>query len=509
MGLRRSPPRLSGTGSPTWALARGRSTSSILRLSELGEFGLLAELERRGLVRGQDAEGAVLGDGVVVTQDTLVEGVHFRRCWTSWRDLGYKAVAVNLSDLAAMGAEPEALLVALALPAEHRASGRRGALRGPERARRVRWPGATPRAPRSWVSPSPPSGGASACRAGRAPAPATCLSSPVRSAARPPVSTPCARASRASTSWSNATAGRRSGSRRVGGSPRSPTPWSTSPTGSRATRLASPSALAAGSCSSRNASLGRLVVDEVADLPFWTLGEDYELLAAVDARGRGRRSDSRRRPLRGGLGRRARGARRLGLVQERLTKRSGVPPSTPRPPRREPALPRGLVVAARAGADDDLACLAAFEEDHRRDREDVVARLRGRVLVDVQLHEPDALVLVGHVREDRADDTARAAPGRPEVDDHRALRLEDLVLEIGVSDLGELGHAATIASAQRRPLAAAMRSAGTRTIASSTIPGPIFEPPWVRSREADRNLLHGEARAECAVDGLDLEGVAA
>ena len=89
-----------------------------MRLSELGEFGLLAELERRGLVRGQDAEGAVLADGVVVTQDTLIDGVHFRLDWIPWRDLGYKAVAVNLSDLAALGAEPEALLVSLALPPE-------------------------------------------------------------------------------------------------------------------------------------------------------------------------------------------------------------------------------------------------------------------------------------------------------------------------------------------------------------------------------------------------------
>ena len=89
-----------------------------MRLSELGEFGLLAELERRGLARGQDAEGAVLADGVVVTQDTLVEGVHFRPEWIPWRDLGYKAAAVNLSDLAALGAEPEALLVSLALPPE-------------------------------------------------------------------------------------------------------------------------------------------------------------------------------------------------------------------------------------------------------------------------------------------------------------------------------------------------------------------------------------------------------
>jgi thiamine-monophosphate kinase len=88
------------------------------RLSELGEFGLLAELERRGLAAGQDAEGAVLGDGLVVTQDVLVDGVHFRSKWTAWRDLGYKAAAVNLSDLAAMAAQPVGLLVGLAVPPE-------------------------------------------------------------------------------------------------------------------------------------------------------------------------------------------------------------------------------------------------------------------------------------------------------------------------------------------------------------------------------------------------------
>jgi thiamine-monophosphate kinase len=87
-------------------------------LSELGEVGLLAELERRGLAHGIADDAAVFGDGFVVTQDMLVEDVHFRRAWTSWRDLGYKAAAVNLSDLAAMGARPSALLVALALPRE-------------------------------------------------------------------------------------------------------------------------------------------------------------------------------------------------------------------------------------------------------------------------------------------------------------------------------------------------------------------------------------------------------
>ena len=99
--------------------APGPSTSSGLRrLSELGEFGLLAELERRGLASGLDGEGAVLEDGLAVTQDLLVEGVHFRLDWTAWRDLGYKAAAVNLSDLAALAAEPIGLLVGLGAPAE-------------------------------------------------------------------------------------------------------------------------------------------------------------------------------------------------------------------------------------------------------------------------------------------------------------------------------------------------------------------------------------------------------
>ena len=67
-------------------------------------------------------DGAELGGGLVVTQDVLVEDVHFRLAWTSWRDLGFKAAAVNLSDLAALGAEPTALLVSLAAAPETRAA---------------------------------------------------------------------------------------------------------------------------------------------------------------------------------------------------------------------------------------------------------------------------------------------------------------------------------------------------------------------------------------------------
>jgi thiamine-monophosphate kinase len=89
----------------------------LTRLSDVGELGLLAELEQRGLIAGVEHDAAVVGE-LVVTQDTLVDGVHFRLDWLSWRELGFRAAAVNVSDLAASGAEPAALLVALALPGE-------------------------------------------------------------------------------------------------------------------------------------------------------------------------------------------------------------------------------------------------------------------------------------------------------------------------------------------------------------------------------------------------------
>ncbi|HEY2073240.1 MAG TPA: thiamine-phosphate kinase [Gaiellaceae bacterium] len=79
------------------------------------EFDFLAELERRGLVAGVEHDAAQI-DGLVVTQDTLVEGVHFRFDLLDWHELGYRAAAVNLSDLAASGAAPVALIVGLAAP---------------------------------------------------------------------------------------------------------------------------------------------------------------------------------------------------------------------------------------------------------------------------------------------------------------------------------------------------------------------------------------------------------
>jgi thiamine-monophosphate kinase len=89
-----------------------------MRLSDVGELGLLRELERRGLAQGIENDAAQLAGDLVVTQDALVEGVHFRLDWIAWRDLGFRAAAVNLSDLAASGAVPEALVVTLAAPAD-------------------------------------------------------------------------------------------------------------------------------------------------------------------------------------------------------------------------------------------------------------------------------------------------------------------------------------------------------------------------------------------------------
>jgi thiamine-monophosphate kinase len=95
-------------------------------LAAVGEFGLITALAAwlppgpRTLVGiGDDAAVLAVPDGrVVATTDFLLEGRHFRRDWASAADVGHKAAARSLADLAAMGAEPSALLVALAAPAD-------------------------------------------------------------------------------------------------------------------------------------------------------------------------------------------------------------------------------------------------------------------------------------------------------------------------------------------------------------------------------------------------------
>jgi thiamine-monophosphate kinase len=107
-------------------------------VSALGEFGLIAELSRwlppdpRALVGiGDDAAVLAAPDGrVVASTDFLLEGRHFRRDWSSARDVGGKAAARSLIDVAAMGAVPTGLLVALAAPGDLPVSWARGLAEG-------------------------------------------------------------------------------------------------------------------------------------------------------------------------------------------------------------------------------------------------------------------------------------------------------------------------------------------------------------------------------------------
>ena len=94
-------------------------------LGELGESAALARIFPRLPVAsstlvgpGDDAAVLTAADGrFVVTTDMMIHGPDFRLAWSSPHDLGWKAAASNLSDVAAMGAVPTALVVALAAPA--------------------------------------------------------------------------------------------------------------------------------------------------------------------------------------------------------------------------------------------------------------------------------------------------------------------------------------------------------------------------------------------------------
>jgi thiamine-monophosphate kinase len=94
------------------------------RLAAVGELSALARILPRlpgspGTLLGPGDDAAVLAapDGrVVLTTDVMVEGPDFRREWSTPHDIGFKAAATNLADIAAMGARPTGLLVALTAP---------------------------------------------------------------------------------------------------------------------------------------------------------------------------------------------------------------------------------------------------------------------------------------------------------------------------------------------------------------------------------------------------------
>src|SRR5690606_8690150 len=109
---------------------------NVTTVSEIGEFELIRRLTQALGIDYPPAPGEKppagmlvgLGDDAVVseshngalvwTTDTLVAGVHFLPERSAWVDVGWKALAVNLSDLAAMGAKPHMALVTLLLPGD-------------------------------------------------------------------------------------------------------------------------------------------------------------------------------------------------------------------------------------------------------------------------------------------------------------------------------------------------------------------------------------------------------
>lgn len=103
-----------------------RKDQEAVKVSDVGERALISVIHRLQAIVpmgylgiGDDAAYLPPSDlGWLVSQDMLVEGVHFRWDWMTPEQLGEKAVAVNISDIAAMGGVPKAILTSIALPAD-------------------------------------------------------------------------------------------------------------------------------------------------------------------------------------------------------------------------------------------------------------------------------------------------------------------------------------------------------------------------------------------------------
>lgn len=97
-----------------------------MRLKDIGEFGFIrriapmGEIRSEGVIKGIGDDCAVVDVGgpdyLLVTTDLMVERVHFMRDWASPETVGAKAVAINLSDIAACGGQPRDAFVSIAIP---------------------------------------------------------------------------------------------------------------------------------------------------------------------------------------------------------------------------------------------------------------------------------------------------------------------------------------------------------------------------------------------------------
>lgn len=96
-----------------------------MKLSEVGEFGFISRIREKSpgsqsvlLGIGDDAAATIMTPGMVLlsTADMLAEGIHFDLAWSDPACLGRKSLAVNLSDIAAMGGIPRYALLSVAIP---------------------------------------------------------------------------------------------------------------------------------------------------------------------------------------------------------------------------------------------------------------------------------------------------------------------------------------------------------------------------------------------------------
>jgi thiamine-monophosphate kinase len=105
-----------------------KDKKSLTDISSLGEFGLIDHLTKNiriknpGTLKGVGDDAAVVDAGnelILVSKDLLVEGVHFDMIYTPLKHLGYKSVAVNLSDIYAMNGTPTQVIIGLAVSSRY------------------------------------------------------------------------------------------------------------------------------------------------------------------------------------------------------------------------------------------------------------------------------------------------------------------------------------------------------------------------------------------------------
>lgn len=99
-----------------------------MQIERLGEFGFIQRIENifqtknSSIILGIGDDAAVIkptrGKYLLFSTDTLREDIHFRKDYSSFYDIGWKSVAVSISDIAAMGGTPRYLLLSLAIPAK-------------------------------------------------------------------------------------------------------------------------------------------------------------------------------------------------------------------------------------------------------------------------------------------------------------------------------------------------------------------------------------------------------